>query len=86
MTKNTDERLYLLKIKMMDIEPEISRRFVVPAWITLDRLHDVIQIVMGWTDSHLHTFTIGKKIYGESPRELQKYRRWARNRILSMTW
>ncbi len=29
--------------------------------ITLNRLHDVIQIVMGWTDIHLHEFTIGKK-------------------------
>jgi len=32
--------------------------------ITLNRLHNVIQIVMGWTDSHLHEFTIGKKYAG----------------------
>ena len=60
-----NERLYLLRIKLLDIKPEIWRRFVVPANITLDRLHDVIQIVMGWTDSHLHEFTIGKKRYTE---------------------
>lgn len=41
--------------------------FVVPASITLDRLHDVIQIVMGWTGSHLHEFTIGKNRYTEYP-------------------
>jgi len=40
----------LLKIELLDIEPAIWRRFVVPANITLDRLHDVIQIIMGWTD------------------------------------
>lgn len=62
-----NERLYLLKIQMLDIEPTIWRRFVVPASITLDRLHDVIQIVMGWTDSHLHEFTIGNKRYTEYP-------------------
>ena len=62
-----NERFYLLKIQLLDIEPEIWRRFVVPASITLDRLHDVIQIVMGWTDSHLHQFTIGKKRYTEYP-------------------
>ena len=62
-----NERLYLLRIKLLDIEPEIWRRFVVPANITLDRLHDVIQIVMGWNDSHLHEFTIGKKRYTEYP-------------------
>jgi len=56
-----NERFYLLKIQLLDIEPAIWRRFVAPASITLDRLHDVIQIVMGWTDSHLHEFTIGKK-------------------------
>ena len=62
-----NERLYLLKIRLLEIEPEIWRRLVVPAGITLDRLHDVIQIVMGWTDSHLHEFTIGKKRYTEYP-------------------
>ncbi|MDQ6964180.1 MAG: plasmid pRiA4b ORF-3 family protein [Mariprofundales bacterium] len=62
-----NERLYLLKIKLLDIEPEIWRRFVVPASITLERFHDVIQIVMGWTDSHLHEFTIGKRRYTEYP-------------------
>ena len=40
---------------------------MVPANITLDRLHDFIQIVMGWTDSHLHEFTIGNKRYTEYP-------------------
>jgi hypothetical protein len=63
------EQMYLLKIRLLDIEPEIWRRFVVPASITLDRLHDVIQIVMGWTDSHLHEFAIGKKQYTENPQE-----------------
>lgn len=38
---------------------------MVPASIMLDRLHDVIQIVMGWTDGHLHEFTIGNKRYTE---------------------
>ena len=33
---------------------------MVAASITLDRLHDAIQIIMGWPDSHLHEFTIGK--------------------------
>ena len=61
------ERFYLLNIQLVDIEPPVWRRFVVPASITLDRLHDVIQIVMGWTDSHLHEFTIGNKRYTEYP-------------------
>ena len=60
-----NKQYYLLKIKMMGIDPPIWRHFVVPAGITLDRLHDVIQIVMGWTDSHLYEFSMGKKRYTE---------------------
>lgn len=59
--------MYLLTIRLDGIEAEIWRRFVVPGDITLDRLHDVIQIVMGWQDYHPHTFTIGKKRYTENP-------------------
>ena len=44
-----EERFYQLKIRLLGIEPEIWRRFSVPASISLDRLHDVIQIVMGGT-------------------------------------
>lgn len=62
-----EERFYLLKIQLLGIEEAIWRRFVVPADITLDRLHDVIQIVMGWEDYHLHEFTIGNKRYTEDP-------------------
>ncbi len=62
-----NERMYLLKIQLLDIEPPIWRRFVVPASITLDRLHDVIQIVMGWADCHLHMFIIGNKRFTEYP-------------------
>ena len=62
-----DKRYYMLKIRLLEIELEIWRRFVVPSDITLDRLHDVIQVVMGWTDSHLHEFTVGNKRYTEYP-------------------
>jgi hypothetical protein len=62
-----NERFYLLKVQLLGVEPAVWRRFVVPSSITLDRLHDIVQIVMGWTDSHLHEFTIGKKRYTEYP-------------------
>jgi Plasmid pRiA4b ORF-3-like protein len=48
--------LYQLKITLKWSEPSIWRRVVVPGDMMLDRLHDVIQIAMGWTDSHLHRF------------------------------
>lgn len=49
----------------MHLEPEIWRRVIVPGSITLDRLHDIFQIVMGWHDSHLHQFTISNKNYSD---------------------
>jgi hypothetical protein len=50
--------VYQLKMVLEGIRPQIWRRVVVPADIRLSHLHDVFQITMGWTDSHLHAFTI----------------------------
>ena len=61
-TKASTTKVFELEIWLVDIEPRIWRRFVVPANIKLPRLHDVIQNVMGWTNSHLHAFmTEGKR-------------------------
>jgi hypothetical protein len=51
--------LYQLKITLRRSKPPIWRRVVVRADMRLDRLHTVIQIVMGWTNSHLHQFSAG---------------------------
>lgn len=56
---------YMLKITLDGIKPRIWRTFSVPGEITLDRLHDVIQIVMGWQESHLHCFHIAGQRYTE---------------------
>src|SRR5260370_42582259 len=48
--------LYELKITLRGSKPAVWRRVLVPGGINLNRLHDVLQIVMGWTDSHLHHF------------------------------
>ena len=54
---------YQLKITLLGIQPEIWRRFVVPSDTTLADLHEVIQSVMGWTDSHMHHFFDKKNYY-----------------------
>lgn len=57
--------LYEIRIHLMYFEPAIWRRVVVvPHDITLAKLHTVIQVAMGWEDSHLHEFQIGKERYG----------------------
>ena len=60
---------YELKITLLDTKPPVWRWFCVPGEITLDRLHNVIQIVMGWQDHHLHLFKIDGTIYAEKPEE-----------------
>lgn len=58
-----------IKITLRGSKPPIWRRFVVPATIPLDILHHVIQVVMGWGNSHLHEFEIGGEEYTEHERE-----------------
>jgi hypothetical protein len=48
--------IYELKITLEGVRPSIWRRVRVPAGIRLGDFHTVIQIAMGWTDSHLHEF------------------------------
>src|SRR5580658_1973033 len=57
--------LYQLKITLRWIKPTIWRRVVVRCDMTLDRLHQVMQKVMGWTNSHLHHFNAGDAFYGQ---------------------
>lgn len=53
-----------MRIALCAIEPPIWRRIQVPAGLTLRQLHGVLQAVMGWGNLHLHSFTIGKQVYG----------------------
>lgn len=68
---STPPRVYRLHISLLEIEPLIWRRVQVPANISLRRLHDVFQIAMGWTDSHLHEFTIGDVHFGMTEPEAE---------------
>ena len=49
-------KAYQIKIELIDSEPQIWRRIIVPAEITFKRLHDTIQFAMGWWDYHLYEF------------------------------
>ena len=54
--KKTPTTIYELEIFLAETDPKIWRRFEVRSDITLAKLHDIIQIVMGWTNSHMHHF------------------------------
>ena len=57
--------IYHLKITLAEVKPPIWRRIRVPGEANLGWLHAVIQVAMGWTNSHLHHFRIGEQLYGD---------------------
>lgn len=61
--KTAAERNIPLRITLRGVEPPVWRQIVVPEAITLNKLHEVLQRVMGWRDSHLHKFRIDGKEY-----------------------
>ena len=62
----TADQIARLAIALDDMQPLVRRRIEVPLTIRLDRLHRVLQIVMGWENYHLYEFRIGSDIaYGE---------------------
>jgi Plasmid pRiA4b ORF-3-like protein len=70
-----------LKIKLDDVEPAVVRRVEVPLAIRLDRLHQVLQAALGWTDSHLYELRardIGWGVpdpdFGDGPLDARKAR------------
>ncbi|MBV8402281.1 MAG: plasmid pRiA4b ORF-3 family protein [Acetobacteraceae bacterium] len=65
-----------LTIELLDSDPLIWRELEVPTSITLKTLHDVVQAAMGWFDSHLWEFRIGKQIFG-----LPMAENWASRRV-----
>ncbi len=54
---------YQLKIGLRGTRPPIWRRVLVSPSMTMNGLHEVIQGVMGWDDSHLHMFVKDRTIY-----------------------
>lgn len=54
-----DADIYQLRIALRNSHPPIWRRVLVPGNWTLGALHYVIQVAMGWTNSHLHQFIVG---------------------------
>ncbi len=56
--------IYQLKVTLKGSKPPIWRRIQVPSDTRLGKLHRILQVVMGWTDSHLHQFIVGQTYYG----------------------
>ena len=58
--------IYQMRLSLLGIDPPIWRRLQVRSSVTLERLHRIVQIVMGWEDDHLYQFEVGGARYSPS--------------------
>jgi hypothetical protein len=62
--KRKQKHAYQMMVMLEGSEPKIWRQISVPGNMTLADLDRIIQAAMGWTNSHLHQFTIEGQVYG----------------------
>lgn len=56
-------KIYQIQIALKGFKPKIWRRLLVPSDLLLSDFHKIIQITMGWTNSHLHQFIKNRTFY-----------------------
>lgn len=65
-------QLYQLHIELEGSSPSIWRRLLLPSNITLDQLHLIIQVTMGWQNCHYHVFQTKDKCCFTEPEALEE--------------
>jgi hypothetical protein len=68
---DTARSIHQMKVVLINSQPPIWRRVQVESGVTLDHLHHTLQIVMGWSNSHMHGFRLRQRPQpGSRPRWL----------------
>jgi hypothetical protein len=62
--KPPEQTVFQVRIELEDVQPAVWRRLLVPGGVRLAKVHLMFQAAMGWTNSHLHAFTIGDERFG----------------------
>ncbi len=52
-------------VRIIGTEPLVTLTFKVSAKTTMYELHPIIQLVMGWTNSHLYQFNVGEEVIAD---------------------
>lgn len=60
----SSQNIYQIKVTLLGTKPPIWRRLLVPASMTLVKLHDVLQTAMGWAGGHMHEFRTADRHFG----------------------
>ncbi len=53
----------VVRIDLAQALPATWRRVELPSTLVLDELHDLLQLLFGWTDTHLHRFALGPSVW-----------------------
>lgn len=56
-------KIYQIQIALRGFRPKIWRRLLIPSNLLLPDFHEIIQITMGWTNSHMHQFIKNRTYY-----------------------
>jgi hypothetical protein len=64
---------YQVEVFLNGTEPMIWRRLQLPGSANLGWLHAVLQVAMGWTNSHQHQFICGEHVYADPAAQLSEY-------------
>lgn len=59
-------KMLRIRVDLDRAEPPIWRRLDLRSDLTLDVVHQVLQVAFAWTDSHLHRFSLGGHPFDES--------------------
>ena len=57
------KKIFQIQIALKGFKPKIWRRILIPSDLLLSDFHMIIQITMGWTNSHLHQFIKNRTFY-----------------------
>ena len=56
--------VHVLRVSLLDVEPEVWRRVVVRSDIALPKLARILEQTMGWEGYHLHLFDVAGVLFG----------------------
>ncbi len=70
----TPSKIYQIKVSLCGTDPSIWRRLLIAGDTNLGLLHGILQISMGWQNSHLHQFMVEETFYSDPEAELEDVR------------
>jgi len=73
MARVKDSQIYQLRIDIASIRPPLWRRIAVRGNTTLNRLHEIIQVLFDWSGYHLHEFEVGGVEFTDDPESQREF-------------